>query len=206
MCISLIIKILSSYLNCFHYVSVQNYNVVNYDEKVVDGFYDVYGVTSDSLAQGKMPLLVDLQAISVLDNIDYEVLLVNRMVDPELQRLEKRAYAISKESHVSRHGLVLSGLIQNIANIVVDRMGGPVGDANEMLRRWVVRRYELRSSMNTIILPLGCLDVGLSRHRALLFKVVTFFNLLPKMTFGQYACTSLSQSLSNGEKCSHCSE
>ncbi|XP_015884450.3 probable serine/threonine-protein kinase SIS8 [Ziziphus jujuba] len=158
-----------------------NYNVVNYDEKVVDGFYDVYGVTSDSLAQGKMPLLVDLQAISVLDNIDYEVLLVNRMVDPELQRLEKRAYAISKESHVSRHGLVLSGLIQNIANIVVDRMGGPVGDANEMLRRWVVRRYELRSSMNTIILPLGCLDVGLSRHRALLFKVLADTINLPCM-------------------------
>lgn len=164
---------------------MQNYNVVNYDEKLVDGFYDVYGVTSDSLAQGKMPLLVDLQAISVSDNVDYEVLLVNRMVDPELQQLEKRANEISKESQVSKHGLVLSGLIQNIANIVVDRMGGPVGDADEMLRRWVMRRYELRSSMNSVILPLGCLDVGLSRERALLFKVVPFFNLLPKMNRGQ---------------------
>lgn len=157
---------------------MQNYNVVNYNEKVLDGFYDVYGVTSNSLAQGKMPLLVDLKAVSVSDNVDYEVLLVNRLIDPELQQLEKRAYAISKESQVSTHGLVLSGLIQKIANIVVDRMGGPVGDADEMLRRWFVRRYELRSSKNTIILPLGCLDVGLSRHRALLFKVVPFSNIL----------------------------
>ncbi|KAF3440196.1 hypothetical protein FNV43_RR18477 [Rhamnella rubrinervis] len=61
-------------------------------------FYDVYGVTSNSLAQGKMPLLVDLKAISVSDNVDYEVLLVNRLIDPELQQLEKRAYAISREN------------------------------------------------------------------------------------------------------------
>lgn len=169
-------------------ICMQNYNVVNYDEKVVDGFYDVYGVTSDSLARGKMPLLVDLQAISVADNVDYEVLLVNRLIDPQLQQLEKRAYAISKECQVSKHGIVLSGLIQKIANMVVDRMGGPVGDAEEMLRRWVIRRYELRSSMNTIILPLGCLDVGLSRHRALLFKVVSFFNCQNRI-HGQCLCT-----------------
>ena len=67
----------------------------------------------------------------------------------------------------------MSTLIQRIAKIVVAQMGGPVSDADEMLRRWTLRSSELRNLMNTIILPLGCLDVGLSRHRALLFKVST---------------------------------
>lgn len=149
-----------------------NYNAVNYDEKVMDGFYDVYEITSNSITHGKMPLLVDLQAISTLDKVDYEVILVNRSIDLELQQLEEKAYSLSMECRVSELGPILGGLIQKIADIVVDRMGGPVGDADDMLRRWTVRSYELRHSLNTIILPLGCLDVGLSRHRALLFKVL----------------------------------
>lgn len=144
----------------------------------MDGFYDVYGIAANSVVQGKMPLLVDLQAISVLDNVDYEVILVDRKIDPELQMLEDKAYALSMEYRVSDHCTMLDGLVQKIADMVVDRMGGPVGDADEMLKRWTIRSYELRSSLNTIILPLGRLDIGLSRHRALLFKVLTFFTFL----------------------------
>ncbi|RXH91414.1 hypothetical protein DVH24_020437 [Malus domestica] len=158
-----------------------SHNIVDYNEKVVDGFYDMYGMTSNLLRQGKMPLLVDLRAVSVSENVDYDVILVNRLVDPDLQQLEKRAYAVSVESQISQHGVLLSGLIQKIADIVVDRMGGPVADADEILRRWKVRRYELRSSMKTIILPLGLIDVGLSRHRALLFKVLADKINLPCM-------------------------
>lgn len=149
-----------------------NYNAVNYDEKVMDGFYDVYGITANSVVQGKMPLLVDLQAISVLDNVDYEVILVDRMIDPDLRELEDKAYSLSMEYQVSDQLTILDGLVQKIADMVVERMGGPVGDADEMLKRWTIRSYELRSSLNTIILPLGRLDIGLSRHRALLFKVL----------------------------------
>ncbi|KAK9273449.1 hypothetical protein L1049_018259 [Liquidambar formosana] len=158
-----------------------NYNAVNYDEKVTDGFYDVYGITSNSITQGKMPLLVDLQALSILDKVDYEVILVNRSVDLELQQLEEKAFLISMECQVSEHDPILGGLIQKIADLVVDRMGGPVDDADEMLKRWTIRSYELRNAQNTIILPLGCLDVGLSRHRALLFKVLADRINLPCM-------------------------
>ncbi|GMN35991.1 hypothetical protein TIFTF001_005679 [Ficus carica] len=161
-----------------HYWS---YNVVNYNEKVADGFYDVYTTSSNLIAQGKMPLLVDLQAISVSDDVDCEVILVNRMIDPELRHLEKRAHAISIECPVSDHGLIFSGLIQKIADLVVDRMGGPVGDADEMSRKWTSRRNDLRVLLNTIILPLGHLDFGLSRHRALLFKVLADRINLPCM-------------------------
>lgn len=150
---------------------MQSNNVVNYDEKVMDGFYDVYGITSNSITQGKMPLLVDLQAITVSDNVDYEVILVNRMIDKDLRYLEERVSTISLECQAVGTTQIMSTLIQKIANIVVGQMGGPVTDADEMLRKWTLRSYELRNLMNTIVLPIGCLDVGLSRHRALLFKV-----------------------------------
>ncbi|KAF9662321.1 hypothetical protein SADUNF_Sadunf18G0040800 [Salix dunnii] len=152
-----------------------SYSVVNYNEKVKDGFYDVCGFTTNSVAQGNMPLLVDLQAISISENVDYEVIMVNRYVDAELRDLEKRAYIMSLESRVS------DGLIQKMADVVVDRMGGPVSDADEMSNRWKRRSKELQNTLNSIILPLGCLDVGLSRHRALLFKVIADMINLPCM-------------------------
>ncbi|KAE8664382.1 Serine/threonine-protein kinase CTR1 [Hibiscus syriacus] len=158
-----------------------NYNVVNYNEKIVDGFYDVYGIASTLGLEGKMPSLVDLQAVSVSEKVDYEAILVNRLLDPELQELEKRVYNIYVQSRALGHGLVLSDLIQKISEIVVYRMGGPVADAEEMLRMWNLRSYELRNSLNSIILPLGRLDVGLSRHRALLFKVLADRINLPCM-------------------------
>lgn len=163
------------------------HNVVNYDESVMDGFYDVYGIKSDVVARGKMPLFVDLQAISVNDDVDYEVIVVNRMVDFELQELEKSAVALSMECQASQCGPFMSGLIQKVADMVADRMGGPVGDADEMVKRWSARSYELRSSIKTAILPLGLLNVGLSRHRALLFKVLADRLDIPcKLVKGSY--------------------
>ncbi|XP_024995763.1 serine/threonine-protein kinase EDR1-like isoform X2 [Cynara cardunculus var. scolymus] len=157
-------------------------NVVNYDEKVMDGFYDVYGITSNSVTQGKMPSLVDLQAKTVYDNVDFEVILVDRTIDKELQLLEERVSNISLECHASGTSQIISRVIQRIANIVVAQMGGPVSDADEMLRRWTTRSYELRNTHKTIILPLGCIDCGLSRHRALLFKI----NLACSLVKGSY--------------------
>ncbi|KAI3692585.1 hypothetical protein L6452_32403 [Arctium lappa] len=162
-------------------------NVVNYDEKVMDGFYDVYGITSNSVSQGKMPSLVDLQARTVYDNVDFEVILVDRTIDKELQLLEERVSNISLECQASGTSQIISSVIQRIANIVVAQMGGPVSDADEMLRRWTTRSYELRNTLKTIILPLGCIDCGLSRHRALLFKVLADkINLACSLVKGSY--------------------
>lgn len=148
------------------------YNVISYAEKIIDGFYDVYGINSNPATQGKMPLLIDLAAVSVLDNYDHEVILVNREEDAGLRLLEERAVSISLECLSMRKGLSRNFLLRKIANLVVDSMGGPVTDAEEISRRWASRSYELRVSLKSIVLPLGRLDVGLSRHRALLFKVL----------------------------------
>eukprot|EP00268_Persea_americana_P004618 TRINITY_DN1148_c0_g2_i4.p1 TRINITY_DN1148_c0_g2~~TRINITY_DN1148_c0_g2_i4.p1 ORF type:complete len:998 (+),score=218.27 TRINITY_DN1148_c0_g2_i4:146-3139(+) len=164
-----------------------NFNVVNYDEKVVDGFYDVYGILSNPNMQGKIPSLVDLQAISVSDIADYEVVLVNRVVDHALQQLEREAVSIASECGAAELGPVVSGLIQKIADLVVHSLGGPVTDADDMLTRWTNKSYELRTSLNTIVLPLGRLEVGLSRHRALLFKVLADrINLPCRLVKGSY--------------------
>ncbi|TKY57968.1 Serine/threonine-protein kinase EDR1 [Spatholobus suberectus] len=149
-----------------------NYNVIGYDEKVMDGFYDVYGVTSNLVERGKMPLLVDLQTAPVSGDVGCEVILVNHVVDLVLNQLERKACSLVEECCVSELGLILSGLLQKLADVVVNRMGGPVVNAEKLTKRWAMRSCELRDSMRTIVLPLGCLDVGLSRHRALLFKVL----------------------------------
>ncbi|CAH8303308.1 unnamed protein product [Eruca vesicaria subsp. sativa] len=119
-----------------------------------------------------MPLLVDLQEISVSDHVDYEVILVNRLIDPELQELERRASALSLECPEFSCGQVSSDLTQKIADMVVEQMGGPVENADVALRRWMHKSYELRNSLNTTVIPLGRVRFGLARHRALLFKVL----------------------------------
>lgn len=156
-------------------------NVVNYDEKVMNGFYDVYGVSSNSTTQGKMPSLADLEAISVSDCVDYEVIIVNRAIDTELRKLEEKIIGLLLEYQALGAGQIMNGLVQIIADIVVDRMGGPVSNADEMLRKWTSRSYELRNSLKSVIIPIGCLNVGLSRHRALLFKVLADRINLPCM-------------------------
>lgn len=156
-------------------------NVVNYDEKVMNGFYDVYGVTPRSTTQGKMPSLLDLEALPVSDSVDYEVILVNRAVDIELRKLEEKVVGLLLDYQALGAGQVMNGLVQIIADIVVDRMGGPVSNADEMLKRWTSRGSELRNSLKSVIIPIGCLDVGLSRHRALLFKVLADRINLPCM-------------------------
>ncbi|KAL0297219.1 UNVERIFIED_CONTAM: putative serine/threonine-protein kinase SIS8 [Sesamum radiatum] len=101
-------------------------NVVNYDEKVIDGFYDVCGIDSNLGVQAKMPSLVELEAISALDNIGCEVVLVNRAVDVELRQLEERVCYMSMECHALDKTLNTSFLVQKIAELIVERMGGPV--------------------------------------------------------------------------------
>ena len=140
----------------------------------MNGFYDIYGGSSNLTTQGKMPSLVDLEAIPVSDSVDYEVILVDRANDIELRKLEEKVVGLLLDYQALGAGQIMNGLVQIIADIVVDRMGGPVSNADEMLKRWTSRSYEVRNSLKSVVIPIGCLEVGLSRHRALLFKVWKF--------------------------------
>ena len=139
--------------------------MLDYEEKVVDGFYDVCGLSTETAIQGKMPSLTELET-SVGDS-GFEVLLVNRTIDPSLEELVQIAQCFALDCPVSEVGV----LVQRLAELVAGHMGGAVKDANIMLARWMERSTETRASLHTSVLPIGSITIGLSRHRALLFKV-----------------------------------
>lgn len=148
-----------------------NYNALSYDDKILDGFYDLYGAVSEC-ESSKMPSLVDLKAIPVSEGISWEAILVNRASDPNLVKLEQRALILAVKAR--SEPLLLGGreLVRQLATLVSDYMGGPVGEPENMLRAWKSLSYSLRSTLQTMVLPLGSLTIGLARHRALLFKVL----------------------------------
>ncbi|KAK3148318.1 hypothetical protein QOZ80_3BG0293530 [Eleusine coracana subsp. coracana] len=143
-----------------------DYNFLDYHEKVIDGFYDIFGSSMESSRQGKMPSLADLQ--TGIGDLGFEVIVINRAIDSTLQEMEQVAQCIVLDFPVAN----IAVLVQRIAELVTDNMGGPVKDANEMLTRWLEKSTELRTSLQTSLLPIGCIKIGLSRHRALLFKIL----------------------------------
>lgn len=139
--------------------------MLDYEERVADGFYDVYGLGSNATMQGKMPSLADIEGNSGSSN--FEVVMVNRKIDPALEELLQISHCIALDCPVTEVGV----LVQRLAELVTQHMGGPVKDANIILAKWMERSTELRTSLHTSVLPLGSINIGLSRHRALLFKV-----------------------------------
>ncbi|KAJ0981683.1 hypothetical protein J5N97_009938 [Dioscorea zingiberensis] len=139
------------------------YDVLDYNDKVLDGFYDVLGLSTSS-SDGKMPSLVALQN----GNLGFESIVVNHPIDHDLVELEQVAQCILLDCPVAEVGV----LVQRISELVAGHMGGPVKDASIMLARWSENSTELRTSLQTSVLPIGCVKLGLSRHRALLFKVL----------------------------------
>ncbi|CAN6547602.1 unnamed protein product [Malus baccata var. baccata] len=66
---------LSDDSNTYKSIVPREFNVLDYEEKVVDGFYDVYGLSPDSAIQGKMPSLTNLE--TNLGSYGFKVSLVN---------------------------------------------------------------------------------------------------------------------------------
>ncbi|KAL8553756.1 hypothetical protein ACS0TY_002154 [Phlomoides rotata] len=143
-----------------------NFGVLDFEEKVVDGFYDLYNLTADSAARGNMPSLTDLE--SNIGASNYEVVIVNRKIDPALEELMQIAHCIGLDCPTSE----ITVLVQRLAELVTEHLGGPVRDANIILAKWMERSMELRTLLHTTVLPIGSLRVGLLRHRALLFKAL----------------------------------
>ncbi|CAK9139827.1 unnamed protein product, partial [Ilex paraguariensis] len=148
-----------------------NYNALGYDDKILDGFYDLYGIFMESTSS-KMPSLVDLQGTPVSDNICWEAILVNKAADSKLLQLEQKALEMAVKSRSESVNFVGSNLVWKLAALVSDHMGGPVGDPDNMLLAWRSLSYTLKATHGSMVLPLGSLTIGLARHRALLFKVL----------------------------------
>lgn len=119
-----------------------------------------------------MPSLVDLQGTPVSENVTWEAVLVNRAADSNLLKLEQKALNMAVKSRSDSLVYVNSNLVRNLAILVANSMGGPVGDPESMLREWQSVTYKLKATIGSMVLPLGSLKIGLARHRALLFKVL----------------------------------
>lgn len=142
----------------------RDYNFLDYNEKVIDGFYDIFGLSAESSGQGKIPSLAELQ-MSIGD-LGYEVIVVDYKFDNALQEMKEVAECCLLGCPD------ITVLVRRIAEVVADHMGGPVIDANEMITRWLSKSIEQRTSHQTSLLHIGSIEIGLSRHRALLFKIL----------------------------------
>ncbi|GKV48835.1 hypothetical protein SLEP1_g55626 [Rubroshorea leprosula] len=133
----------------------QEYSVLDYEEKVVGGFYDVYGPSTNSALEGKLPSLADLE--TNVGNYGFEVVIVNRTIDPVLEELVQIAHCTALDCPASN----VSVLVQKFAEFVTGHIGGPVKDATIMLARWIERSTELRTSLHTSLWPIGSINLGL---------------------------------------------
>lgn len=156
--------ILLHYWTRYSPLTLQDYGVLDYMETIKDGFYDVYCKNAETK---EMPSLIDLETNT--EGSDFEVVVVNCKIDPGLVELMDVAQCIAIDFPATEINL----LVQRLAELVTGQMGGPVRDANVLKARWMERSSELRTSRHTTVLPIGALQIGLTRHRALLFKVRT---------------------------------
>ncbi|KAK1287306.1 Serine/threonine-protein kinase EDR1 [Acorus calamus] len=129
----------------------ENYNALSYNDKVLDGFYDLYGIMAEP-SSVKMPSLVDLQGMPITNNSSCEAILVNRAEDADLLTLEQRALVMAVESGEKSLSFTGRDLVQKLAVLVADYMGGPVGDPERMLKAWKRSSNHLRSSTGNMVL------------------------------------------------------
>ncbi|KAL3678658.1 hypothetical protein R1sor_021614 [Riccia sorocarpa] len=147
-------------------------NCLSYDDRIEDGFYEVWGMSpyvwsmcTDSNELGRMPPLENLRSVHPSD-ATFEVVLVDRNMDPSLRELEDKAVGLAYESsEVLDMASKLSIMISSV-------MGGPSETDGNMMELWNTTSSKLMQLLGTIVLPIGLLRAGLSRHRALLFKVL----------------------------------
>ncbi|CAH2038542.1 unnamed protein product [Thlaspi arvense] len=149
------------------------YGVLDYEEKVVDSFYDVYSLSTDSAKLREMPSLEDLE--SNHGTRGFEAVVVNRPIDPSLDELLQIAQCIALDCPASS----VNVLVQRLAELVTGHMGGSAQDSSIVLARWTAKSSEFKAALNTCVFPLGFVNIGLSRHRALLFKVLADSVRLP---------------------------
>ncbi|KAF8723492.1 hypothetical protein HU200_021439 [Digitaria exilis] len=148
-----------------------SFNALSYDDKILDGFYDICA-TGDEATLSTIPSLMELQALPFSHGAKTEAVLVNRALDSELVALEQKAFIMALEVRLKNAESVGWTLVQTLATLVSNYMGGPVVDPESMLLKYRDMSSALRANIRSAVIPLGQLKVGLARHRALLFKVL----------------------------------
>ncbi|EFJ14699.1 hypothetical protein SELMODRAFT_119717 [Selaginella moellendorffii] len=144
---------------------------LSYDEWIEDGFYELWGMSphvwsicTDSSEQGRMPPLESLRRVHPSEAV-FDVVLVDRSVDPALCALEDRVVNLAYEANE------VFDLASQLGKLVAVEMGGPAASDDDLVETWLQNRLKLMQISGSVVLPIGLIKAGLSRHRALLFKV-----------------------------------
>jgi len=141
------------------------------EDQVCDGFFDVNGEFPELGAGDVFPSYDFLSRFEPAMDDLREVVLIDREKDTALASVENLATQ-------AFCGLVPGGMmtgVSAVAQVVSSHMGGPAADDNEIYGRWQAVSAALKmarspSGVGGLIVPLGAIHPGLSRHRALLFK------------------------------------
>ncbi|KAJ1281014.1 hypothetical protein BS78_04G276100 [Paspalum vaginatum] len=147
-----------------------NFNALSYDDKISDGFYDLFYVGNGSPSV-KMPSLAELRAQPLSHKVNWEAVLVHTGEDPKLMKLQQEAVLMFLELKSRTSDSVGDALVKRLARLVAKHMGG-VFDPESMSVKYHNMLSSLRLGIGSVIVPLGQLKIGLARHRALLFKVL----------------------------------
>ncbi|KAH7665956.1 Non-specific serine/threonine protein kinase protein [Dioscorea alata] len=87
-------------------------------------------------------------------NLGFEGIVANHAIDHDLVELEQVTQCILLDC-AGEAGI----LVQRISELVAGHMGGPVQDASIMLARWLENSTELRTSLQTSVLSIGCIKI-----------------------------------------------
>ncbi|RYR25925.1 hypothetical protein Ahy_B02g059972 isoform C [Arachis hypogaea] len=153
---------------------------LQYSDKILDGFYLIHGVdaytwsiSSDLQNVGIIPSFESLMSIEPCDDSSIVVVAIDKFRDPGLRELQSRVVSLSSSWNSRKFAAV------QVANLVYSRMGGGRSTKENLGSQWKECAQKLKSCLNSVILPIGSLAVGLCVHRALLFKVLADLIDLP---------------------------
>lgn len=153
----------------------QSFSALSYDDKILDGFYDIWA-TGGKPTLRTIPSLMELHQQPFSLGAKTEAVLVNRAQDSKLVDLGQKALIMAVDFRSQTSHSVGRVLIQRLAILVANHMGGPVVDPENVLLKYQNMSSSLRASIRSSVMPLGRLTIGLARHRALLFKVSNLFH------------------------------
>ena len=149
--------------------------LLSYEDAVPDGFHDPgpgpWPEWHEGRAGGGEPPLELLRQLELRDGDDREVLLVHRSSDTKLVAVEASAVEVACSVNSGEEALTAAELLNHVMAV----MGGRCQTAEEaaqLRQRWLEESRSVRQRLGSIVVPLGELSVGLSRQRALLFKVL----------------------------------
>ncbi|MCO5600347.1 hypothetical protein L7F22_054458 [Adiantum nelumboides] len=144
---------------------------LSYADRLNDGFYHIWGMNPHVWAlcnnpvegDGRMPKLNTLKRLNPVQNA-IEVVVVDKHGDSRLCAMENQAFNFAFKAAGSKD------LAELLGELVSQNMGGTATSEQELMSRWQTGSLDLKKCLNSVVLPIGSISVGLCRHRSLLFK------------------------------------